>query len=386
MRRLRKRFWVKVGLYTLPFVVGFLLLTGVLIYLGESMPLRIVIMHQQRDETVLYRYRYGNRDQQYKTLATNMRRPEVLALGSSRIIQFRAGFFNRQPEAFYNAAAPAWGLPQTLRLLENLREDALPRILLLAIDPPWFNDAYELEEFPEDVSDFSNLFIVNRSFLQDVLGGERFDRPGFDMRAYLRREEPGSGGLALGLRAIRDGHGFRGDGSQQYGDFLIAEWLWQPQMRENHLEMMRSGEDMYIYGDTVSEEAVQQLTVLLDFAASNDIIVIGFLPPYLPRLWDEMIERGNHTYMVELTPRLQTLFDRYDFPFFDFSSGAWIDTSEEDFFDGWHVSELGTLRMYLRILEALPELLDEYSDLESLAHIAATAPDTWDVFGLDNQP
>jgi hypothetical protein len=386
MWRPRRKFWIKLGIYILPFAVGFLLLTGGLVYVGESMPLRIVIMHQQRDEAVLYRYRYGNRDQQYKTLATNIRRPEVLALGSSRIIQFRAGFFNRQPEAFYNAAAPAWGLPQTLRLLENLDEDAMPRILLLAIDPPWFNDAYELEDSPDDVSDIANLFIINRSFLQDVLNGERFDRPGFDIGAYLRREEPGSGGLALGLRAIRDGHGFRGDGSQQYGDFLVAEWLWQPQMRENHLELMRRGEDMYVYGDTVSEGAVGQLIELLDFAASNDIIVIGFLPPYMPGLWDEMIERGNHTYIVELTSRLQTLFDRYDYPFFDFSNGAWINTDDEDFFDGWHVSELGTLWLYLRILEALPELLSEYSGLETLTQIAATAPDTWDVFGLNNQP
>jgi hypothetical protein len=380
------RFWAKLLAFLLPFALAFCALTGIMIYLGESMPLSWVVAQQQAAD-VLYRPKYGNRDQQFKALSVNMRRPEVLALGSSRILQFRAGFFNRKPDAFYNAAAPAWTLPQVSKLFYSLDQEALPRILILAIDPPWFNDAYEADEFSAPVSDLEHLFLVDRSVLQDAIRGEAFDRSGFENADYLRRDEPGgSGALALGMRAIRDGHGFRSDGSEQYGDFLIAGWLWQPQQRENHMRMMRRGEQMYVYGETVSEHSLAKLSELLDFAAQHDIIVIGFLPSYAPELWKRMAARGNHNYIEALTPRLRDLFAQHDFPFFDFSDGASTGTADEEFFDGWHASELSNLRLYLAMLEALPDVLGEYSDAEKLSAVAASASYAWDVFGMTNTP
>lgn len=316
-----------------------------------------------------------------------MRQPEVLAVGSSRVLQFRAGFFNRNPDVFYNAAAPAWRLPQVSALIYSLPPYLLPDVLILAIDPPWFNAAYVGDVFPASVSDTDNLWLVDRSIIQDVLKGRDFSRTGFDPSAYWTRTEPGgSGGTALGLRAIRDGHGFRSDGSEQYGDFLIAHWLGQAQQREAHLTMMRDGQDMYVYGDTVSESALAELSALLDYAAAHGVTVIGYLPPYAPTLWAEMVAGGQHTYITTLTPRLQTLFDEKGFALFDFSDGTSIDTGDDEFYDGWHASELGNLRLYLKMLSALPDVLGRYSDATPLYELAANATDTWAVFGLGSEP
>jgi hypothetical protein len=103
----------------------------------------------------------------------------------------------------------------------------------------------------------------------------------------------------------------------------------------------------------------------------------------MPTLWAEMMERGNHTYMQALVPQLQGLFDSYAYPFFDFSDGARVDTPDDEFFDGWHASELSNLRLYIQMVEAQPDLLGEYTDVEALRAFAATATNTWDVFGLD---
>lgn len=378
------QFWLKLALFLLPFAAVFLLLTGMLVYVGESMPLGMVAALQQQRDDVLYRPQYGNRDQQFKALSVNLRRPEVLALGSSRILQFRAAFFDKNPDAFYNAAAPAWRLPQVSRLLHSITPDAMPRVLILAIDPPWFNDAYEGDIFPSDLTDTENILLADRSFAQDVLTGKNFAANGIDLGRYLRRDEPGgSGGLALGLRAIRDGHGFRSDGSEQYGDFLVAGFLHPSFMLDNHLMWMRNGEQMYVYGDTVSETALAELAALLDFAAAHDIQVIGFLPSYAPDLWARMMRRGNHRYIEALTPRLREIFAARGMPFFDFSDGLSVDTPDAEFFDGWHASELGNLRLYLKMLAALPDVLGQYSNERALMEIAANAHDTWRVFGLD---
>ena len=382
----RRTFWTKLVLYVLPFAVGFALLTGGLMYIGESMPLRWVVWLQQRDDSVLFLNRYGNRDLEFKRLSVNARQPQVMALGSSRILQFRGGFFTIDPSAFYNAAGPGWGLADISELLMTIDRDALPEILFLSLSHPWFHETYNMDVEFADVSDFSNLFAVNRTFIQELLAGERFDRDGFDVTAYLRRVDPGGEGMALGMRAIRDGHGFRSDGSERYGDFLVAGWLGQPEQREYHLELMRAGDDMYAYGDTVSQARLDLLDELLAYAARHDIYVIGFLPPYMPSLWEEMMARGNHGYMVELPEALETLFERHDFSFFDYSNGAWIDLTDEDFFDGWHGSELANLRLYLNIMNALPDVLSPYTDANVLWEIVANADDTWQVFGWDNQP
>jgi hypothetical protein len=379
--------WWKLALFLAPFAVGVSALTGWLVYVGEAMPLAWVVDAQHDDDLVLYRPRYGNRDQQFKLMAANARRAEVLAVGSSRILQFRAGFFNRAPEQFYNAAAPAWRLPQVINLIYGLDPQARPKVLILAIDPPWFNDAYTGDEFPVSATDVEHLLTVSRSAVQDFISEGVYTRPGFDPSAFWSRTEPGgSGGTALGLRAIRDGHGFRSDGSEQYGDFLIAGWLGQAQQRDNHSAWMRRGEQMYVYGETVSESSLAELDALLAFARQHDITVIGFLPSYAPDLWERMVRRGNHTYITALTPRLQALFDAHSFPFFDFSDGAVTGTRDDEFFDGWHASELGNLRLYRQMLVALPDILGEYSDESALRQRAESAASTWDVFGMGSRP
>jgi len=217
-----RRFVLRLALFTLPFAFAFAVVTGFLMWIGESLPLPMVVELQQSETPVLFRPAYGNRDQQFKLLSVNANQPQVMVLGSSRVLQFREHFVTENPDAFYNAAAPAWEIEEVRNLLFNI--DHIPDVILLGIDPVWFNEDYPGDPIVEPpMSDYARIWRVNRTFIQELLDGETFDVP-----MLLRREEPGgSGGIALGLRAIRDGHGFRNDGSEQYGDFLVAQYLWR---------------------------------------------------------------------------------------------------------------------------------------------------------------
>lgn len=375
-----RSFLLKLLLFTLPFAVPFLLFTGFLIYTGESMPLSSIVAQQMGGEPVLYRPRYGNRDPQFKLLATNTRQPEVVAVGSSRILQFRSAFFDRDRQNFYNAGGPAWQLDHVVHLVENL--NYTPRVLILGLDQPWFNDAYPGDPFEpslEPSSDFDHIFMVNRSVMQALLDGEPLD-----IARMLERRDPGYGGTALGLRAIRDGHGFRSDGSEQYGDFFVARYLYPENERARHISLMENGLDMYARGSAASETALDDLDRLLAYCQERGIFVIGVLPSYMPSLYQQMIAGGQHAYIEALPERLRPLFDRRGFALFDFSDGAALGASDGDFIDGWHASERMNLRLYTEIARALPERLGSYSDLAALEAIDASAVDTFDVFG--NQP
>jgi hypothetical protein len=372
------RFFRKLAIFTLPFALGFLLLTGSLIYIGESIPLHLVIWMQDSDTPVLFRPMFGNRDQDFKLLSVNYRQPEIIVIGSSRVLQFRAQFANKNPRAFYNAAAPAWRLPEVSRMLFEM--GAKPKVIVLGIDYPWFNDAYAGDPIVEPPTNFwSRMFVVNRTFLQDMILGENQEKLGDIPRLLARVEPGGSGGIALGGRAIIDGHGFRNDGSEQYGDFLVAGHIWQPNARGRDMGLFENGENMYIAGDTVSEYGMNQMREVLEFAAENDILVVGFFPPYMPSLWEQMSVSENHTYIQQAYEQVSALFEDYDFPLFDYSDATTLDATDEDFFDGWHASEKIAARLYLDLVANVPEL-QPYTDSPALQSIIDSADDSFRVF------
>ncbi|GAB5490937.1 MAG: hypothetical protein Phog2KO_11520 [Phototrophicaceae bacterium] len=367
------KFLAKLALFMLPVAIPFLLVTGGLVYIGESMPLQEVIRLQESDWAVLFRPTYGNRDQDFKLMSTNARDPEILIIGSSRVLQFRGQLANLNPDAIYNAAAPAWELEEVSRLLFNM--ETAPEVIILGIDYPWFNDDYPGDPIVEPPTNWwSRLFVVNRSYLQEVIAGDEFA-----YETILNRDEPGgSGGLALGLRAIRDGHGFRNDGSEQYGDFLVAGHLWQPNLRGHHMGLFERGEEMYFRGDIASETALSQLEAILEFAQENDILVVGMLPPYMPTLWTELSVSNEHTYIPQTQIAIDALFADYDYPLFDFSDVSDLGFTDEDFFDGWHHSEKVSIQLYIEMATEIASLA-QYSDLDALQEIVDTAPDTFAV-------
>jgi hypothetical protein len=373
---MRSHFWLKLFVFSLPFTIAFVAFTGILVYSGESMPLAMVVAMQQGDEPVLYRPHYGNRDLSFKLLSTEARQPEVLALGSSRVLQFRSMFFNLDTSVFYNGAGPAWSLERIDQFVRTLSTDALPDVLILGIDQPWFNPNFVPDTFEPEVSDFTQIFLVNRSVFQDVLTCGC----SFDFGELMARREPGFGGMALGSKAIFDGHGFRNDGSEQYGDFLIAHWLSPELERNRHLEWMRTGQEMYAYGDTVSEDALALFNDFLQYCQAHGITVVGFFPPFVPSLYYEMVANGNHTYLPQASERVATLMAQYNYPFFDFSDGGQFG-GDGDFFDGWHGSERINLQLYITMAQALPDVLGHYSDLAALQQAVIEATDTFNLFG-----
>ncbi|MEO8394276.1 MAG: hypothetical protein ABI700_14895, partial [Chloroflexota bacterium] len=168
--------------------------------------------------------------------------------------------------------------------------------------------------------------------------------------------------------------------SEQYGDFLVAHWLYPQNERQRHLDELRDGKDIYVYGDTVSAARLQQLATILAWCKARGITVIGFQPSFTPTLYQQMIADGKHTYFTKLDAAFTPLFAQYGDPYFNFADGAALGATDDDFFDGWHASEKINLRLYEQMLKALPDLLGQYSDPAVLQADDDGASNTFDVF------
>lgn len=373
-----RRFLLKLLLFGVP--VGLVLLVPVAfaIYMGEAMPLPQVVHMQRGDEPVLY----GPSDRDpifaYRLIATRMRQPDVLFAGSSRVLQFRAALLNKNPDAFYNTGGEGWTLAEVRVLLEHLDADTAPEIMFLGVDQVWFNADFVHWEDPHNLStapfDLTRAFAATRTVLDELLAED------VRLETLLTRDEWVRHATGLGLFALQFGRGYRNDGSFQQGE-LVRDPNLGALGRSNDLERAPEGWRQFQFGNDVSEAALAELDAVLALAQSLDIYVIGFAPPYMPSIYEIMAASGQHDYLTRSAPRIQAVFERYGYPYFDFSNAAWIGGSDDELYDGWHATELLSARMYLAMLDALPGILSPYSDRDTLRQIIDSADNPVEVFG-----
>ena len=136
---MKKRIWLKVGMILLPLLAVMGFPVGVLILSGELSPVWVVVLLNNGSSRFLYGPAYSNPVFYYKMNEVAAQRPEIMALGSSRVMQFRRDSF-REPRQFYNAGGAVGRLDQFLPFM--LRVSKKPAIIVIGIDQYLFNENF----------------------------------------------------------------------------------------------------------------------------------------------------------------------------------------------------------------------------------------------------
>lgn len=357
---MKKTFFLKLVLFLVPVMLYLPLAAWVSRDSGELVSLRDVAVLQMQSDPVLFGRAYRDNWFTYKVMATNIRKPDVLVLGSSRVMQFRALFFSVKPDVFYNAGGGSNNIYQMFTFLQNIDKDALPKLLIISLDQEWFNpkwpgidDAIQYDE--ENRFDITHMLRVMNSILADVVSGkiERGD--------ITSQVDPIHHQHAVGLNAVVNGSGFRNDGSYQYGHLLLAPLTTAENMAEA-IERVAAGRMRFEPSDKVDDNALQELEWLLRFCQSNGIAVVGFSPPYAPIVHQAMLDKGGYEYIPRSIAAFGDLFSRYGFKYFDFTNIAALGITDDDMIDGFHASEFGVVKMLLTMQQNAGDLLNPYLD------------------------
>jgi hypothetical protein len=289
-----------------------------------------------------------------------------VVLGSSRVLNFRAGFLNEQPSTFYNAGGAGWTLNDMQSFLDHLDTASAPKVLLLGLDQPTFNPAGRFAPQPVDIpaDEFTLEGVVTstRSMIQGILLS--YDRLG-SLGNLASRREPTYHDFGLGVLALIRGDGYRNDGSRQLGRLIVDPSPIAPKRRAD----LQAFTSIYPPGDTLSQPALDTVDAMLKSAKAKGITVVGFAPPFMPSLYQALVSSGQYGYLPETQARLKALFARYGYPYLDFSDGGALGASDEEFIDSWHPSELACLRVFLKLRETLPDILAPYADPDGLGHL-----------------
>jgi hypothetical protein len=322
---------------------------AVLAISGELTALSSVVRRQMAsDALILYGPSYSNPVKALKRSAILSRKPAVVVLGTSRVMQFRSRMF-KTPGRFYNAGGAVATLWEFRPLLEAIPVGQEPEIFIIGLDQYLFNSNY---------AEFKTTTPPVELRWNDIVQSARWTvyddyRDGkFTLAALFHRER---GTERLGLNAVANNNGFRNDGSYYYGKFIAnpRDPTNDDIDFKNTLDRIRRGAGRFEHGRHVSADAVDELAAFLKICRARGIHVAAFLPPFAHEVYVRMMSLGErYRYLRELPSILMPVFAGQGHTFFDFSDLQSVGASDVETIDGFHPSERAYVRMLLAMQRA----------------------------------
>jgi hypothetical protein len=332
------------------FLLPFILFPGtpivIAILAGELTPLTTVV-RRQIHEPLLYGRAYRDDYFAFKLIATEMRRPQTLVLGSSRVMQFRQSFFD-PAASFYNAGGAASTMADALEFMRRIEKTARPHVVILGVDQVWLTRFAAFDQEKMNVADSASSADLQRAVrVSHRVVNDLLDRK-ISLPRLMKRSDPLDHRPALGMGAIMLGNGFRSDGSYQYGPYRIRRPPLEERLQEGFVRIRENVVPM-VRASSISSDVLLQLRELLEQAHLNDIRVIGFCPPFAPTTLAAMRQNGGFAYLSEIPATLGRLFGDYGYEFMDWSDPSPLGVGDDDMIDYFHPSEDVVRRIYARL-------------------------------------
>ena len=271
------------------------------------------------------------------------RQPEVIALGTSRVLAFRDYFFD-DSSGFYNCGRFV-GKVQDFESFLTSYPEKKPRIILLGLDQDFFGvDDDDLEKPPRSYvhqkTSYGTRLIKGTKALIDVLKDGKLESGEVMPEATSY----------IGKNARLYSEGYRGDGSYLYGRLLHGKKVSDDYAFKKTISRIEKRKGRFAAAERIHPGAVNDLERFLDLCKSDQIHVVAFLPPYANKVYRRFAEeRAQFPHVFELHAALEPVFLERVFRLFDFSDLASVGSNDFETYDGFHASETAYLKM-LRLM------------------------------------
>lgn len=305
--------------------------------------------------------------------------PVVLALGTSRTLQFRKEMFSPSVN-FYNAGRGVSKIKHLRQFLAKIPTGREPKIILLGLDQYFFNAAWDNlanDDYGRVIAGTRQLspFEILANGFRQIYSDYASNKFSF---ATLQANSPAQ--KRIGINALVNKSGFRSDGSYRYPvNDNPSHPAWRDfEYRDTYARIANNGY-RFEPSDDVNKAAVDELALFLSDCQNRGIYVIGFLPPYAHVVYKTMLSSGKYGYLTKLAPTLQTLFSQRAFGFYDFSDLATVGANDAETLDGFHGSEKAYARMTLKMAQS-NAALSPFVHKDHLASNIQTATSPFIVF------
>lgn len=343
---------------------------------GETWPVHYVIkkINTTKDAVFLRKY-FDQGLYRFKFCAVKDLDPEILSIGTSRVMQFRSTMF-RSENVFFNAG----GMIQHIKDLEDfassLKNESRLRIVILGVEFWWLNENFatlaEREKCLNDSKDRDGVFDgiahidLLRRYLRNILKLNRSEMLSEDFKKLDIKSNGISRNANIGLLAITTGSGFRKDGSFYYGNYSLSNDTFVD--NEKVLERIANNEWRAIDNIGISDHQLQRLIDSIKKIKEKNVEVVAFLPPFSKeaskvlsesRLYRKLWSEYRTDLPKQLAKNKIKVLDGTDLASFGFNDNCMI--------DGLHANELYHISLLLKMNEMFPELFTGLVDSSYLA-------------------
>lgn len=286
------------------------------------------ISFQRKTPDSLFGLGYSDPTQYYKLANANYFQAPVIALGTSRVMQFKSLYFN---DCFYNCGGAVGGnYLEYKNFIENLSYK--PEVIILGLDAWVFNDNWNSQ-----IGDTTSFFEIvkptfkKKTIMMKIREDYKIKWTFWDLNSFTNN---------IGFNGIIKESGFLIDGSYYYGNVYRYPENQLDYKFTDTLNRIETGRSRFEWGNHIDPETLIQLEILLAYCKDNEIQVVGFLAPFAPTVYKAMEDSNNYEYLKEITPSCRELFFRYGFSFFDYMNPIQLKVTDDYFLDGFHGSDV----------------------------------------------
>lgn len=300
-------------------------------------------------------YNYLNLDRfKYKLELIKNIKPKIVAIGSSRVMQFREESFNT---SFITTGGAMHHLNEGYLFLQEMKKIYKPEIIILGLDFWWFNE--KLDQ-PRVFNYLNKTEIDIKAKINQTLSIILKREIDLDIFEYILKDTNDITNYQnIGLRSIKYSNGYRKDGSYQYSNFILGDEKNSDIKFSNTYDRINHGNSGFEYASHISKERVEIFNEIIKFAKDNDIKLVLFIPPLANEVVEKMNSLGDKYNYVSEFRKLVKSTDIENYDFHDMRD-YYKDSCE--FVDGFHGGDVA----YQRILK---KMYDQNSSLSKYLNI-----------------
>jgi len=293
----------------------------------------------------------------YKLALLAEREPEIVVIGSSRVLAVRQEMFEAP---FANLGRTVNYPAEAVKLAHDLLAVHTPRVVLFGLDPWWLNPNWtHAPDFR--LHDEPGGSLTPEAIMAPLrwLSDGRID-PGFYLDRLTSAAPPQWQGFdLLGVQAIIDRRGYRPDGSLFRGLSLFEDGASHDAGFADTLARIAAGQAQFTYGDTVDAARVGELAEAIGLLEDAGVTVLTYVPPVAPTVFDAMAALpGRYGAVAEARVAMAQLGTVH----LDAWEAADLGAPGCEFHDGFHHGETVELRILLALAGAAPDAFEGLLD------------------------
>ncbi|BEU86839.1 hypothetical protein TAMA11512_03030 [Selenomonas sp. TAMA-11512] len=330
---------------------GYVAVAEILLHrLNEADVGRTSAVHRQLHDNALYGSAITGDVSFLKYGVAAEKKPDIIALGTSRTMQFRDAFF--RDSIFFTFGGIGDSVDAMKDVFDRTSLDNAPKIVILGVDWDWFNPKYP-HAVPENALDSDNL-LNQRMYVYKSLFRAVSQNP--KIRTQLLHPEFNTADTigkrpTIGLADGANDDGFRSDGSYQYGEYILHPKSLEERLADTY-DRIEKGDRRFDAADEIDKSELVKLEALIHHMRQRGCHVIVFLPPFPDQIYQSLLASAGHSaFMLQFEDAIRNLCEKQNVSFFDFSNMAWLGATDEEAIDGFHASERTYGRIVLRFQE-----------------------------------